>query len=79
MADGPIALIAFGRCDHGDDAAGLVLADAPGTLRRFAAASDELPVSYPHGARGVRLADVVDAVLCGHRRGRRTGARAASG
>lgn len=49
MADGPIAVIAFGRCDHGDDAAGLVLADAPGTLRRFAPASDELPVSYPHG------------------------------
>lgn len=25
--------------------------DARGTLRRFAPASDELPVSYPHGAR----------------------------
>ena len=27
MTDGPTAVIAFGRCDHGDDAAGLMVAD----------------------------------------------------
>jgi hydrogenase maturation protease len=27
MTDGPTAVIAFGRCDHGDDAAGMMLAD----------------------------------------------------
>ena len=122
MADGPIAVIAIGRCDHGDDAAGLVLADvlechgtpeltiirtpaargdvrdalrlhdvvyavdamrtgdAPGTLCAVSPRpATSCRVSYPHGARGVSLADVVDAVLCGHRRRRRTGARAASG
>lgn len=49
MTDGPTAIIAFGRCDHGDDAAGLMVADIleqhrPGelTIVRAPTARDEV-------------------------------------
>ena len=62
MTDGQTAVIAFGRCDHGDDAAGLMLADILEQHR-----PGELTIVRAPTARGVvhevlRLHDTVYAI-----------------
>lgn len=62
MTDGPTAVIAFGRCDHGDDAAGLMLADIleqhrPGELTIVRA-----PTAHGDVRDVLRLHDTVYAI-----------------